>query len=120
MDLADALFHLLFADDTIIFTNGSKASLTNLLRFPSKYEEASGQKINRGKSGFLMYKKTHHPSRVAIVPQTTGFIRKELPIHYLGVPLFVGAPNQDLLIFRYYRKEFALTGSVISSLKEEG
>lgn len=87
-----AISHLLFADDTIILTNGSKASLTNLLRFLSKYEEASGQKINRGKSCFLMYKKTH-PSRVAIVPQTTGFIRKELPIHYLGVPLFVGAPR---------------------------
>lgn len=101
-----AISHLLFADDTIIFTNGSKASLTNLLRFLSKYEEASGQKINRGKSGFLMYKKTH-PSRVAIVSQITGFIRKELPIHYLGVPLFVGAPRSayfQVLLERIRRK----------------
>lgn len=101
-----AISHLLFADDTIILTNGSKASLTNLLRFLSKYEEASGQKINRGKSGFLMYKNTH-PSRVAIVPQTTAFIRKELPIHYLGVPLFVGAPRSayfQVLLERIRRK----------------
>lgn len=39
--------------------------------------------------------------------QTTGFIRKELPIHYLGVPLFVGAQRSayfQVLLERIRRK----------------
>lgn len=46
--------HLLFADDTIIFTNGNLRSLSNLMQFLKLYENASGQKINKQKSCFVV------------------------------------------------------------------
>ena len=87
-----SISHLLFADDTILFTNGSKSSLASLMHFLSQYEAASGQLINKEKSCFLLAKKAS-PSRVAIVSATTGISRKNWPIQYLGTPLFTGAPK---------------------------
>lgn len=40
-------------DDLLIFTNGSKKSLTNLMGFFSHYENMYGKKINQSKSIFL-------------------------------------------------------------------
>lgn len=45
--------HLLFADDTIIFCNGSKRSLKNRMTFLQSYEQASGQLVSRDKSCFI-------------------------------------------------------------------
>jgi hypothetical protein len=42
--------HMLFANDTIIYTNGRKGSLENLLSFLEKYQDASRQRINKRKS----------------------------------------------------------------------
>lgn len=84
--------HLLFADDSIIFTNGSKSSLKNWMQFIIKYESSSGQKISRDKSCFIMAKKTT-PARASIVSLATGFHRSTLPLQYLGAPLFKGAPK---------------------------
>lgn len=84
--------HLLFADDSIIFTNGSKSSLKNWMQFIIKYESSSGQKISRDKSCFIMAKKTT-PAGASIVSLATGFHRSTLPLQYLGAPLFKGAPK---------------------------
>lgn len=46
--------HLLYADDTIIFTNGTKSSLNKLMTFLSSYEAASGQLINKEKSCYIL------------------------------------------------------------------
>jgi len=88
--------HLLFADDSIIFTNGSKSSLKNWMQFIIKYESSSGLKISRDKSCFIMAKKTT-PARASIVSLATGFHRSTLPLQYLGAPLFKGAPKSAYL-----------------------
>jgi len=81
--------HLLFADDTVIFTNGSKNSLKNLMHFLKAYETGSGQKISEGKSNFYASQKT--PShRLQIIQRYTGFSRGTLPFTYLGCKIDKG------------------------------
>lgn len=72
--------HILFADDTIIFTNGSKRSLKRLM------ESTSGQLINKALAAVFV-----QTSRAQIVAGTLGFARKDLPIQYQGAPLFSGS-----------------------------
>ncbi|XP_035540358.1 uncharacterized protein LOC118344262 [Juglans regia] len=53
---APLVSHLLYADDILIFTNGGKRSITNLLHTLDTYERWSGQKINRDKSALFLSK----------------------------------------------------------------
>ena len=45
--------HLLYADDTMIFSNGRLSSIKKLLSFLSNFEKSSGQCINASKSCFI-------------------------------------------------------------------
>ncbi|XP_043710215.1 uncharacterized protein LOC122659132 [Telopea speciosissima] len=54
-----------------------------------RYEVSSRQLVNRQKSCFIMSHKTSE-ARVRMVGSTTGFVRRSLPLIYLGVPLFTG------------------------------
>lgn len=64
------------------------------MSFLARYEVASGQRINKEKSCVLLGKKAAPSrSRVHIVTATTGIQIGKLPIQYLGVPLFAGAPK---------------------------
>lgn len=84
-----AVSHLLFADDTLIFSNASVRHLRRLMDFLRKYEETSGQLINKNKSSF--YVPTHATeSLVQKIIDTTGFTRTKLPIKYLGVSIYAG------------------------------
>ncbi|KAF9593954.1 hypothetical protein IFM89_026214 [Coptis chinensis] len=47
-------FHLLFADDVYIFANGHIRGLRNLADLLRRYQDASGQDINKGKSKLFM------------------------------------------------------------------
>ncbi|KAL2517783.1 Uncharacterized protein Adt_14030 [Abeliophyllum distichum] len=86
----DALIsHLCFADDMIIFANGQKQSIRRVLYCIEHYERASGQLVNRDKSGIIL------PRRATIqqihrLEQLTGFCHQQQPFTYLGVPLFKG------------------------------
>lgn len=46
--------HSIYANDTLLFTNGGLISLGNLMGCISKYEGVSGQSINKSKSNFIM------------------------------------------------------------------
>ncbi|WRX22756.1 Reverse transcriptase domain - like 10 [Theobroma cacao] len=70
--------HLAYADEIMIFTNGSKSAL----------EKASGQKISQQQSCFI--------TAPSIIAQSTGFHHKTLPVTYLGV-LFHKGPKKTLL-----------------------
>lgn len=50
--------HLLFADDTMFFGKSSPTSCATLTSILQKYESASGQCINRGKSSITFSSKT--------------------------------------------------------------
>ncbi|WRX16202.1 Reverse transcriptase domain - like 10 [Theobroma cacao] len=87
--------HLAFADDVMIFTNGSKAALQKVLTFLQEYEQISGQKLNPNKSNFITSNSVSS-SRCQIIAQATGFQQTKLPITYLGAPLHKG-PKKVLL-----------------------
>ena len=81
--------HLAFADDVLIFTNGSAVSLAHLMHFLSQYEEVSRHLINRQKSCFIIGDNSPL-SRAQSIDAAIGFVQKSLPIQYLGCNLFNG------------------------------
>lgn len=81
--------HLLYADDTLVFSNGSARHLRRLFAFLKKYEIASGQQINTAKSSYFIANNAPSPLRRSI-EATTGFSRSNPPLTYLGVPVFLG------------------------------
>ncbi|XP_059290294.1 uncharacterized protein LOC132043850 [Lycium ferocissimum] len=86
--------HLAYADDTNIFTSEDDQSMRLVMDTLTKYEEVSGQKINKGKSAVYM----HHsvPQTISdLVCNVTQISRKEFPFTYLGVPIYYGR-RQDI------------------------
>ncbi|KAL0296082.1 UNVERIFIED_CONTAM: hypothetical protein Sradi_6660300 [Sesamum radiatum] len=90
--ISSALFILaveaLSRDDIIIFTNSDESNLEKLMDFLEHYEIILGQRINHSKSAFIS------STRANIIAQRIktiiGFARKDLPITYLGAPLYKG------------------------------
>ncbi|XP_071913911.1 uncharacterized protein [Coffea arabica] len=84
-----AISHLAFADEVIVFANGSASSLRKIMRVLELYQCASGQLVNTSKSGSLI-----HPSvslaRKNVIERITKFSKREFPVYYLGSPLFTG------------------------------
>lgn len=66
----DNISHLAFADDLIIFTNGSQKSLLKLMGFLHAYEHESGHLINASKSCFVTFDKlTNAQSKTLLLLQ---------------------------------------------------
>lgn len=80
--------HLLYADDVLIFTNGTDKSLRSLMQLFQMYEQSSGQLINFAKSGFYIDDK--YSRRAPIISRITGMVRGTFPFLYLGVPIIQG------------------------------
>ncbi|KAL2531794.1 Uncharacterized protein Adt_05145 [Abeliophyllum distichum] len=86
----DALIsHLCFADDMIIFANGQKQSIRRVLHCIEHYERASGQLVNRDKSGIILPKRATI-QQIHRLEHLTGFRHQQQSVTYLGVPLFKG------------------------------
>lgn len=83
------LSHLFYADDMLIFTNGSIRSLKCLKGLMNKYEAASGQKINLHKSAFYTSKQISL-ARILRIQSLTGCQTKHLLFRYLGAPIYKG------------------------------
>lgn len=83
--------HLLYADDVLIFTNGSTRSLNALMTLLHSYERSSGQLVSLEKSGYYLGSKAERHS--GQITHITGISRKEFPFNYLGVPMFSGRPK---------------------------
>ncbi|XP_027065969.1 uncharacterized protein [Coffea arabica] len=81
--------HLAFANDVLIFTNGSTTALKQIMQVLEAYQLSSGQLVNVQKSGFLVHP-TLSPARKRVIERITQFTRQELPIRYLGLPLYLG------------------------------
>ncbi|KAL2249922.1 UNVERIFIED_CONTAM: hypothetical protein Sindi_2465900 [Sesamum indicum] len=86
--------HLSYADDVILFTNCVEESLTKLMKFLRNFEKSSGQKINHAKSAFTPGKKANLMAHR--IKHITEFSRKEIPITYLGAPLYKGNKKKIL------------------------
>lgn len=89
--------HLLFADDMLIFSNGRKSSISQLMSLLREYEMASGQLVNLYKSGFLCSHKLQI-CRKLLIHRWTGFIQTSPPIKYLGLPLFKGRAKSSFFM----------------------
>ncbi|VFQ72006.1 unnamed protein product [Cuscuta campestris] len=77
--------HLTFADDVLIFTNGSLHNLKKLRSFLSGFEKATVLHLNLAKSQTISPKpSSNHARRQA---NCLGMKVAPLPITYLGVPL---------------------------------
>lgn len=101
--------HLAFADDVIIFANGSKNSLCTLMAFLTQYDNKSGHKINKQKSCFLTGDKVP-TNRATIVAECTGFVQKSFPIKYLGCNLYIGRNKFQYFKDKVFKVEKKLAG----------
>ncbi|GKV34604.1 hypothetical protein SLEP1_g42967 [Rubroshorea leprosula] len=82
------LTHLCFADDLIIFTDGSLSSVAAIDCVLKEFYVVSGLKVNYSKSEIF----TCGLSLLAVqnLTATYGFKAGSLPVRYLGVPLITG------------------------------
>ncbi|XP_055831104.1 uncharacterized protein LOC129900203 [Solanum dulcamara] len=79
--------HLAFADDMIITCKAEVRTMQMITDTLKRYEDTSGQKINKEKSVIYM----HHSiagGEAVIVEVATRILRKEFPFTYLGCPIF--------------------------------
>ncbi|XP_030958853.1 uncharacterized protein LOC115980776 [Quercus lobata] len=86
--------HLLFADDTIVFSDADSNHIIALRGILSRFEEMSGLKINLGKSKLVAVGDV--PNLHELV-EILGCRESALPLKYLGLPL--GASFKDKMIW---------------------
>ena len=89
-----ALTHLLFADDSLLFCRASGDECRKILTILEKYEEESGQKVNKKKIAIFFNKSTTEATKQEIMAA--------LGIHeivnfeqYLGLPSLVGRKKKE-------------------------
>nr|XP_027067665.1 uncharacterized protein LOC113693307 [Coffea arabica] len=86
--------HLGYADDVLVFSSATVRSLKLVKWVLTTYEAVSGQRINAGKSCFLVHLKVCLSTKMAI-QRLTGFMYKPFPIKYLGFPLYCGHRKKE-------------------------
>lgn len=77
-----------YADDIIMFCIGSSFSARKRMDFLEKYKNFSGQEANKLKSCFVTGRS--HSERDTVLKSIIGFSKKDLPLLYLGCPLYKG------------------------------
>lgn len=77
--------HLCFADDLLVFTDGTKRSIEEVFKVFKEFESCSGLKISLEKS--TLYTAGINESTKADIIATFPFSSGSLPVRYLGLPL---------------------------------
>nr|XP_016516046.1 PREDICTED: uncharacterized protein LOC107832693 [Nicotiana tabacum] len=88
------LNHLAYADDTIIFASAHPPSLSKIIGILGRYEQISGQLINKAKISYYMHTNITH-DLCRSVGNITYFARGEFPFTYLGCPIFYTIRRKD-------------------------
>jgi hypothetical protein len=86
--------HLLFADDVLLFAAATKRNVTAITKIFDIYSSLSGQVVNWAKSGVIFGDKVTEHRRLSMV-SLLQLKHISLPFHYIGVPLFKGAPRKS-------------------------
>ncbi|KAL9663755.1 hypothetical protein QQ045_019146 [Rhodiola kirilowii] len=81
--------HLLYADDMLVFSNGHKNSIRQLLKVINDFYDASGQMLNPKKSKVYFSSHINVERRKSIL-EITNFTEGNFPVNYLRAPLFAG------------------------------
>ncbi|KAG7536891.1 Endonuclease/exonuclease/phosphatase superfamily [Arabidopsis suecica] len=90
------LTHLCFADDLMVFAEGSKRSIEGIMSVFDDFAKCSGLKISIEKS--TLYMAGIAPETQAEIQQSFPFATGQLPVRYLGLPLMTKAMSaQDYL-----------------------
>ncbi|PKU71971.1 Putative ribonuclease H protein [Dendrobium catenatum] len=79
--------YLSFADDFIVFSNGSVKNIKVLVQFLLNFQNISGLAINKDKSSFFVSKGVNQ-GRINTIKCICDFNCICLPIKYLGTPIF--------------------------------
>lgn len=79
------LTHMCFADDLLIFCDGSISSVNAILAILRDFEERSGLAISIEKT--TLFAAGIKPHEMQQIKQATGLTEGTLPVRYLGVPL---------------------------------
>ncbi|XP_018512128.2 uncharacterized protein LOC103853200 [Brassica rapa] len=79
------LTHLSFADDLLIFIDGSLSSVQNVLQVLREFEHRSGLAVSFQKTSF--YASGLSEEELSTIQASTGMHHGSLPFRYLGVPL---------------------------------
>lgn len=99
------LTHLSFADDLLIFTDGSIASVQQVLQVLKEFENRSGLAVSFQKTSF--FASGMEESEIDTIQASTGMKHGSLPFRYLGVPLnskklSLAGCDTLLLVFLFY------------------
>ncbi|XP_048624100.1 uncharacterized protein LOC106453611 [Brassica napus] len=79
------LTHLCFADDLLIFMDGSLESVQAVLQVLREFESRSGLSVSVHKTSF--FASGHSAAETDLIQFSTGMAMGSLPVRYLGVPL---------------------------------
>lgn len=77
--------HLTYADDTILFSSDDLLSIAMMINKLEKYEQISGQMVNKRKSAFMVSSNTP-PLVIEDIKAITSFSHSHFPFTYLGCP----------------------------------
>ena len=96
------LTHLLFADDSLIFCRATMEECDKVMDLLNKYEEASGQKVNRSKTSLFFNnsvpEEVKHGIKVKLgLPEIMHYEK------YLGLPSLVGKGKKES--FNYIKEK---------------
>ncbi|XP_051117364.1 uncharacterized protein LOC127242076 [Andrographis paniculata] len=90
------LSHLAYADDVLIFVSACGEQMSSLTTFLADYARITGQKVNCQKSSIVFSRRCLEEVREQL-QSVTGFRVADLPLTYLGAPLYVG--NQRRILY---------------------
>ncbi|XP_018443605.1 uncharacterized protein LOC108815528 [Raphanus sativus] len=79
------LTHLLFADDLLVFSDGSRASTAGIKSVMNQFKDWSGLDTNESKTEIFYGGYTN--TQASVLSDLSGFRRSEFPTRYLGLPL---------------------------------
>lgn len=79
------LIHLCFADDLMVFADGTKASIEGILKVFGEFDKMSGLKISMEKS--ILFLVGSSTQRREEIQNQFLFAAGTLPVRYLGLPL---------------------------------
>jgi hypothetical protein len=83
------LSHLFFADDSLLFCKANSVEWRRITNILEKYEEASGQKLNKDKTSIFFSRNTS-PEKKEEISRLSGLSATQCYEKYLGLPTMVG------------------------------